>query len=222
MTDLANRTEYEEALAGKLSRTLTAQERALIKLLGSPPDMNNVPPAFWTDMTGALVATIGAVLTEIYLDSSEALMTSLPIGVDWALVNEGAAQWARSYAGDLVKGITDTTRRAVGEAVTNFFTQQQTMGDLTTALGRTFGPVRAEMIAVTEVTRAASEGERAIARQLRDMGVEMIPVWQTNKDELVCPICGPKSGKPITDGAYPPAHPRCRCWVNHELPKVRR
>jgi len=34
--------------------------------------------------------------------------------------------------------------------------------------------------------------------------------------QVVCPICGPRHDKEITDGMYPPACPRCRCWVNHE------
>jgi len=36
----------------------------------------------------------------------------------------------------------------------------------------------------------------------------------------VCPICGPKHNREIKDGQYPPAHPRCRCWVNHEIPDM--
>ena len=34
------------------------------------------------------------------------------IGVDWALVNEAAAEWSRQYAYDLVRGITAHTREA--------------------------------------------------------------------------------------------------------------
>jgi len=80
-------------------------------------------------------------------------------------------------------------------------------------------PIRAEMIAVTEVTRAASEGEQAVARELARQGIIMTPFWNTNRDELVCPICEPRNNQEITDGMFPPAHPRCRCWVNYELPK---
>jgi hypothetical protein len=47
----------------------------------------------------------------------------------------------------------------------------------------------------------------------------MVPIWQTSNDERVCPICGPKHGKEITDGKFPPAHPRCRCWVTYEFPE---
>jgi hypothetical protein len=87
---------------------------------------------------------------------------------------------------------------------------------------RTFGPVRAEMISVTEITRAASQGEQQVAKELADAGINMIPIWQTNEDEIVCEICMPRNEQEITDNFYPPAHPRCRCWVNYKLPKVKK
>ena len=83
------------------------------------------------------------------------------------------------------------------------------------------------MIARTEVTRAAVEGERALVKETNDIvsqhGIDpMVPIWQTRNDEIVCPICGPKHNKEIKDGEYPPAHPRCRCWVTHRLPKMKK
>jgi len=81
-----------------------------------------------------------------------------------------------------------------------------------------FGAERAEIIAITETTRAAVEGERGVIAELEQHGIRMYPVWMTRNDELVCPICAPRNGKPIqpgneTNGEYPPAHPRCRCGV---------
>jgi hypothetical protein len=75
------------------------------------------------------------------------------------------------------------------------------------------------MIAVTEVTRASVEGERAQVRELAAQGVVLVATWQTANDELVCPVCGPRNGRREGDGwdSPPPAHPRCRCWLNHEV-----
>jgi hypothetical protein len=79
------------------------------------------------------------------------------------------------------------------------------------------------MIAITEVTRAAAEGERATVREIAKEGIKMVEVWQTKNDEIVCTICGPRHGKKVGDGWSrndgPPAHPRCRCWINHEFEK---
>ena len=92
--------------------------------------------------------------------------------------------------------------------------------------GSIFGPKRAEGIAVTEITRAAAEGARATARELKIEGIEMVEVWQTNNDAIVqeCPICWPRHGKKEgsnwTRDQGPPGHIRCRCWLSHELPVV--
>jgi hypothetical protein len=156
----------------------------------------------------------------IYMESAERLMSSTPIGVDWALVNAGAVEWAAQYAGDFVRGTTETTRRAINNKIAQFFeTPGLTQGDLRRSLAPTFGPVRADMIAQTEVTRASAQGEIAIADALRQEGIEMVAIWRTSNDELVCPICGPRNGKQQGDGWQdpPPAHVRCRCFLSHEF-----
>ena len=154
------------------------------------------------------------------MEAAERMLTTVPIGVDWALINEAASAWARQYAGQLIGGIMDTTRRAVGGLIGNFFDQGWTMGDLTSRLGRIYSPVRADMIAQTEVTRAAAQGELGVVKEIeRDAGIRMAAIWFTSNDELVCPICGPRHEAEQGDGwvQHPPAHPRCRCWVNYDF-----
>ena len=142
-------------------------------------------------------------------------------GIDWTLVNQDAADWARDYAfDDFAEQITTTSREALQRLIPAYFEEGMTQGELSKALAGVFSPDRIEMIARTEVTRAASEGEQEIAAQLAAQGVQMQPVWQTRNDELVCEICGPRNGKKIgvdIMDEYPPAHPRCRCWVTHEF-----
>ena len=143
------------------------------------------------------------------------------LGVEWGLVNEAAANWARQYTFELVKDLVDTSRRTLQKLIPQYFEQQMTQGQLREMLTPLFGPVRAEMIATTEVTRAASEGEQGIAKELSLQGIDMVPIWLTNNDEIVrrCPVCWPRHNKPIEDGQYPPGHPRCRCWVGHVFKK---
>jgi ribosomal protein S2 len=87
------------------------------------------------------------------------------------------------------------------------------------SLSSLFGPVRAEIIAITEVTRAAVEGERAMVAEVAKQGIQMVAVWNTNNDEIVCPICAPLNQKKQGEAWTfpPPAHPRCRCWLNHDF-----
>lgn len=229
MPDIPNRPELEAELAKRFSRLSIAQRKELLTLLGDPPNYANVPLAFWDKMTNELRGALVPFLAELFMESAERLVDTLPIGVDWNLINTRASSWAARYGGELIKGITETTRRAVNEAIAAFFeTGGMTRADLEARLMRIFGPKRAEMIAITEVTRAAAEGEIQIGSELAKAGILMQAVWNTRNDELVCPICGPLnqqkateySGdrKPYWGGLTPPAHPRCRCFIGWELP----
>lgn len=222
MPDIPNRADFERLLAQILSRLGSKHRRELLTLLGDPPSFGNVPTGFWEKINNETANAVYPVLNDIYNEAAERMVDSLPIGVDWGIINERAAAWARQYAFELIKGMNETTIRALQAALNSFFQNGMTREQLEAQLVRLFGPVRAEMIAITEVTRAAVAGERAIAAELAKDGIDMVPYWLTRNDELVCPICGPRNNKPITDGVFPPAHPRCRCGTRFELPKVKR
>lgn len=217
MADFANRSDWEAQLARALARLQQRELKLLMDALGDPPDLNNLHPEFWNEFSTTMRGELIPVLEGIFLDSAEQLLGTTSIGVDWNLINEQAARWAESYAYDLVRHITDNTRAALQQKVSAYFRNGLTQQDLRDSLQNLFGPVRAEMISVTEVTRAAVRGELAIVDGLKQYGIEMIPVWQTNADDIVCPICAPRNRKKRGDGWYdfPPAHPRCRCWINH-------
>jgi hypothetical protein len=194
----------------------------LLEFLGDPPNLNNVPMTFWEESGVEMQAAMSRHFRDIYIESAEQILAAQPIGVDWGLINQEAITWAEGYSFDLVQGLNQTSRNAVSRAVSAFFEDQQTIGDLRAALAQTFGPVRAEMIASTEVTRSAVQGERAFIAELQRMGVRMKKFWVTSQDELVCPICSPLNGLPSEEwiSEYPegpPAHPRCRCSEAHEF-----
>lgn len=217
MTDLPNRDELERKLAKAMGREFADEFRELMDALGDPPDPGNLPPDFWDGKRARGV--LEPLLQGTFLIAAEELMMELSIGIEWGLINQRAIEWVRPYAFDLVRGINDTTRGVLQSALQTFYQDKLTKDQLAQLLTPTFGPVRAEMIAITETTRAGVEGERELVRQIQaaNQNIKMIPIWQTANDDLVCPICGPRHGKPIEDGYYPPAHPRCRCWVNHEM-----
>lgn len=223
MPELANRDEFERLLASRLARVNGQHRRELIELLGDPPDIGRIDAAFWTRASAELQAVIAPILEDVAIAAAEQLIAGLPIGVDWGLVNQQAADWAARYTFDLVRGLNDTTQRALSRAITRFYEQKQTMEQLRESIARILSPARAEAIAITEVTRATTEGRRQSVEDLRRQGIEMIEVWLTRNDELVCPICGPLHEKPRGEwGAVsgPPAHVRCRCDVVHELPPI--
>lgn len=162
------------------------------------------------------------LVTAGVIDGSDAFGLAINFDVDWTLTNAEAAAWARKYVGELIKDIDRTTLDAVRTAVQNFVqTPGMTLGDVMNALP--FDPVRAEMIAVTEVTRAYAQGQKMAGETLKEKypDVEVVKTWFTNNDDLVCPICAPLDGMTVPmdddfpDIDMPPAHPRCRCWIDY-------
>ena len=222
MADIINRDEQEAALAKALAREFNRMRLRLMVLLPELERMmGNVAPEEWQEHRSKLNQAVRPLMSSTYLQQAQQMLDDFPsIGVEWGLVNEAAAEWAKKYTFDLVTNLVDTSERTLQKLIPKFFEEQMTQGELREALSPLFGSVRAEMIARTEVTRAASEAEQGMARELEEQGIHMTPVWQTREDELVCPICGPKADKPIEDDEFPPAHPRCRCWVTYELPKA--
>jgi hypothetical protein len=159
------------------------------------------------------------------------------VGVDWTQINEAAASWAEKYTYDLVRQITETTAEQLQQAVGLFFRERgmtraqlermilQGPGgvtDLTLPNGRIIpASRRAEWIAVTETTRAYTEGEIAAAGEtgmLRHEPTDKPPKhvgcrcditpavrddgsltwrWQTLNDDKVCELCLPLHDKDV-------------------------
>ncbi len=199
---------------------------------------------FWDGENRELLAVLLPLLseftTEAALFSAEAIEEATGIGVDWTLVNTDAAEWARTRAGELIKGWTkedgtkapglnERTREAVREVIVQFIdTPGRTMGDLRQDLASlpAFNDKRANMIAVTEVTNSYRAGNIASARTYENEGLfTWRRTWETNQDSLVCELCAPLDGETAEglDGGYPfgggfgpSRHPRCRCWETLE------
>lgn len=221
MPDVIGRDELERRLARVVSAEQRKQLNELLDLLGDPPDPARVPPDFWANGGAALRAAVEPVLRDVYLSQAQALLSEVSIGVDWALVNQAAIDWARQYTFELVKGMTEINQQLLQTALGDYFRNPTTIGELESKLAGAYSPVRAEMISVTEITRAAAEGEQVVVDRLigDNPGIEAVDIWQTNRDDRVCPICGPRHNKPRGSNWQdnPPAHPRCRCWLKRDF-----
>jgi len=208
------KSEAEKRLFRLFKERLGAQFDDVMSSLGDPPDWSKLTEEFWQTQAGKMLSGIRPAIQQIAQDAATEMIAG-GIGVDWTLVAEQAAQWTRTYSYELIKGITEVTRKGVQQAVEDYIrTPGLTMGDLQASLEHLFSPIRADMIAVTETTRAYAEGEAMTAQAAKDAGINLVPYWNTNADDLVCPICGPLNGKPTTE--LPPKHPRCRCWLTHK------
>jgi hypothetical protein len=228
MPDYINRAEVEQKLSRIVGRGMRSELRKLLDYLGDPPDLTRVPPEYWQNGWRGIQREVEPVLLDVFLTQAEGMMLGIGIGIDVDKVNRVAVNWARTHTENVLMEMwrnrhgetADLLTRyvGVGEAVAEGYEQGLTIREVSERLERLYSPVRAEMLAVTETTRAVVEGERAFVAQLEaESGQRMVPIWMTANDDRVCLICGPRNEKPITNGEYPPAHPRCRCGVGYEF-----
>lgn len=154
--------------------------------------------------------------------AAQALDLAAGVGLDPAYAAGLGTAYAQATLRTNVAGITETTRAAITKAADLYRrTPGMTRGQLEQILAPTFGARRAESIAITETTNAASAATTYAQQYLADAGLTFVRIWRTSNDDLTCPICAPLNGKPegewpetLKDG--PAAHTRCRCFTTLE------
>lgn len=257
--EFTSQSEYETRIAAIVSRELRQQRREVLDHLQDPPSMDMIPESLWTNAADRLrrslapvlelaaAAALGENAERLPLDIVEAKAEGDPrIVIDWLLINQSAADFAASYTFELVKGIEETSRAWLQTEIARFYEDGLTLGELTDRVAAfgdledrianapIFGPVRAQMIATTETTRAAAAGVNILTEQLRKAGIRTVKRWITNNDEIVrrCPICWPLHNTnedeaggfkhPDSGRVYeaPPAHVNCRCWIVNDIEDV--
>lgn len=177
---------------------------------------------FWENENRRLLALFLPRLTQMAYSGMVNAARQLGIAFDNTLYSRLAEDWARNYTDQLLVFLDTTNKKFVGQIIADWIARSgATVGELNAKLEEEFNAVRANRIAVTETTRAFAQGQRTAYE--REGITEWI--WRTNRDELVCPVCGPLSNKQVKIGKpfgrdkkgleilQPPAHVNCRCWV---------
>lgn len=153
-----------------------------------------------------------------------------PVKVDQAFdVTDPAAQaWIEAHAGELIDGISDTTRADIRRLVEQAFEDQFDVYELADRISEVIGDdARAEEIARTETMTASNVGQQDAWDQAVDDGLltgNEVQEWIVTPEDRLCPICSdldgvqaPLGGMFVSangdqyDGA--PAHPNCRCTL---------
>ncbi len=185
-------------------------------------DLTDIPLDVWDDLASALQSAVRPQLEAAYIEAARELSDTVNYGLDDMALATAAQAWAATYSFDLVTGINATSKERLSSVLMDFFAAPMTNKELQEKLGAIYGPRRANTIAITEVTRAAAEGQAWVARQLGQAGVTMIPIWETRLDEFVCPVCGPRHDTAQGTGWFmlPPAHPNCRCGVRYQYVNI--
>lgn len=228
---MEDRDSQERRIARDLSRVFDTHFEEIMDLLGDPPDIANIPMDYWDRYEVDIRNVMSPEMNEIFFDTFMHSLDSFGLAVDTGSGSIAALEFVEKYEFDMIKKIVSTTRRNVDKEAKEFVREHVTeylqdgtvnIHDLAQRLHRYYSPVRAEMIAITEVTRATVEGRRAVGKEIQgETGTKFDEVWITANDEIVreCPICWPRHNKIIKDGFYPPGHVRCRCSVIFRLPK---
>lgn len=216
---VTNRERFEREMERELGKLWRDQREELMGLLGNPPSLANVPQSYWNNGGHEIRKVIAPIFEEIFITQAATFTAGVNIGVDWTLVNRRAADWAYQHAGRLIQGLQTTEQNAIRDYVGKYYTDGWTLDDVISHLEPLFDKQRATTIAITETTNAATQSELAMVNYLETTypSVHFVGYWITANDDRVCDICGPRHGKRIDDGDYPPAHVNCRCEVAYDL-----
>lgn len=114
--------------------------------------------------------------------------------IDWDFTNRAAVRFLEQYRLSTVAGINGTTRDQTVEAIRQWMQSGDPLPSLVNKLTPIYGRKRAEMIAVTEVTRVFAEGNLILWEGTQVVSGKR---WQTANDELVCPFCQPLHGQVV-------------------------
>lgn len=192
---------------------------------------------FWEAEATRLHRSTSQTLFEIFWRGGEVGSKALPesarILLDWDIFSDAALTYLDTYRLSTVPGITETIRNRATNVIQKWIQGGEPLSALIPRIAPIVGPERARRIAVTEVTRAYAGGNIAA---WKTSNLVTAKVWQTARDERVCPICGPLHNQVVSiDSSFqlnmlelppelarsgmdflyyqPPAHPNCRCWL---------
>ena len=143
--------------------------------------------------------------------------------IDWNLPHLPAADWAIKNARSTYPNLTKEQINAIRNSISRFYIQGLNVGQVWELLSPYFDKETAKIISCTEITRASANSEQNEGNKLQKLlnGERIFKIWQTNNDNLGCPICRNLQGKLVDinspfakDIFISPAHLGCRCWIS--------
>lgn len=214
MSELADRERYQQQLQSRLERLSAAHRKELESLLGTPPDLRNVPDAFWEKVERETQLELAAILILIMMacSSSDGLSGDASRGQ--------ADRWSHGRAREVAAGMRATTVNQLN-ATAKVWNAEIAAGKkigvqrIRADLMKVLGPERMRAVVITETTKAASAGTMAAADGLESEERHDV-VWRLGNAEH-CPFCVRMANtsqaywSKYTDG--PPAHVGCQCFL---------
>lgn len=178
-----------------------------------------IDPYFWIQEAEILYQILFPMISDIAVDAAHTsyieIAAQVEIGITWEAVNQLAIDWAKNYTALVVGQISKTSMAAFLEKFQPWLESGAPLPELIAQLEPYYGAIRAEMIAVTEVTRAFAEGNLQF---WLNTGMVSGYNFRTARDDKVCPLCDHKEGSASRNphrlddyDDMPPRHVRCRC-----------
>jgi hypothetical protein len=205
-----------------------------------------LPPAdfmkIWAEVQLAMMMMFANPIDAAVIKALEyggiAMIADLGMKIRFDLKNPRAVDYLRDYGADLVKSINETTREylqtLIQQAANEGWSYQRTAEAIIKrfeefAVGKPQAHIdsRAHLIAVTETGNAYEEGNRIVAKDLQDAGLEQEKFWSTVRDDKVSDGCRENEavGWIGLDQAFPSGHqrplrfPGCRCECRYRRKK---
>lgn len=217
--DGEGRYEVEEQLARELAAILATWLAVVARNIAAGDEHPLDEEAFANELMAVLVPFLVAYASAQVM----AMLEEFGLDIDPAEINAEVLAWATTYSSQLAQQLVQTTNKAVEKAVEQFrLNPTLTEEQIASLLEFTFSEVRADLISITELTRALAIGVWLAQQLLEQLGLKLTRVWETAKDELVCAeICAPLDEQPeeVWKAEFPegpPAHGNCRCGLRLE------
>lgn len=210
MPDLPDRRKHEQRLADAIARRFDEQRARL----------ESDSSAGFQQFENDLQRDLSAELAIVFVLAMMVLDDEYRVGITTQLAQQRAHAWSANASRVLSQSIADTSRDRVASAFDAAASSPDPVRARRDALAEVFRRGRADSIAATEVTRGTSAGESAGVAVASSVGVSLQPIWETERDARVCPICSPLQGTGVDRWGRlypggPPAHPNCRCWLRY-------
>ena len=155
--------------------------------------------------------------------SGQASIERFGIQGKFVMQNKELIKYFEDHSNLIINSVDETTKEWLANKIQAGKSKLLTPKEIAQSIleeGKVISKVRAEMIVLTETANAISVTQKEVAIRY---GIKQ-QAWRTSIDERVCPICAPLEGKVATIGltfdgyAHPPAHPRCRCFLEDLIP----
>lgn len=186
----------------KNTRQAASNARKASGIPGTLEDYTNYfDEKFWQDMQDLLNSYLRGEMQDAVLAGAESaakrLTAKLGLSLDPSVFNTSAAAYALKFTDEVLAGFGTTSQKGVGAILGRWIgSEGATLQDLITAFQESplFSLKRAELTAITETTRAFSQGEMIAGAEIaKTAGVPFV----ASKSSIA-----------------PPLHPGCRCWID--------